>query len=256
MIMRRPPLVDRHQEIQRVRADLELTGFPRLQMFILVSLTGLAGLAASYLLLHSGVITMWSRYLVSFGIAYLAFLLLLWLWLRSRGEAFNEFPDVSGFSPSSSGSHACQPEFSGHGGEFAGGGASGSFDAPAMDAVASADPGPVGEALSSAVEAEEFAIPLVVIILVAAMAFSAFFIVYSAPVLFAELIVDGVLSASLYRKLRGLQTRHWLDTAIRRTAWPFALTAIVVGAAGWAMALYAPDAHTLGEVIAYAKAIG
>jgi hypothetical protein len=254
--MHRLRIVDRHQEIQRVRADLELTGFPRLQMFILVSLTGLAGLAASYLLLHSGVTTMWSRYLVSFGIAYLAFLLLLWLWLRSRGEAFNEFPDVSGFSPGSSGSHACRPEFSGHGGEFAGGGASGSFDAPAVDAVASADPGPVGEALSSAVGAEELAIPLVAIILVAAMAFSSLFIVYSAPVLFAELIVDGVLSASLYRKLRGLQTRHWLDTAVRRTAWPFALTAIVVSAAGWAMALYAPDAHSLGEVIAYAKAIG
>ena len=71
--------------------------------------------------------------------------------------------------------------------------------------------------------------------------------------LFAELIVDGVLSASLYRKLRELETRHWLETAIRRTAWPFAGTAAIVCDIGWAMAIYAPEAHSVGDVIAHAK---
>ena len=79
--------------------------------------------------------------------------------------------------------------------------------------------------------------------------------IYSAPVLFAELLVDGVLSASLYRRLRGLQTRHWLETAVRRTALPFALTAAIVSASGWGMAHYAPEAHSIGDVITHSKQI-
>ena len=86
----------------------------------------------------------------------------------------------------------------------------------------------MGDALGTVAEAEEFAIPLAVLILIGAMIFSSLFMVYSAPTLFAELLVDGVLSASLYLRLRGLETRHWLETAIRRTAWPFILTAAIV----------------------------
>jgi hypothetical protein len=78
---------------------------------------------------------------------------------------------------------------------------------------------------------------------------SSFFMVYSAPVLFAELLVDGVLSASLYHRLRGFETRHWLETAIRRTVWPFVLTTAIVSASGWGMALYAPGAHSISDVI-------
>ena len=73
---------------------------------------------------------------------------------------------------------------------------------------------------------------------------------------FAELLLDGVLSASLYRRLRGLETRHWLETALRRTALPFFLTAIIVSASGWAMTLYAPEAQSIGEVITHAKQAG
>lgn len=80
--------------------------------------------------------------------------------------------------------------------------------------------------------------------------------VYSAPVLFAELLVDGVLSASLYRRLRGLETRHWLETAFRRTALPFALTAAIVSASGWGILLYAPEAHSIGDVISHSKQAG
>ena len=221
-------------------------------MLLLVALTGLAGLATSYSLLHLGLTVMWLRYLAAFGIAYLVFLFLLWLWLQSRGEDFSDVPDFSGIDLSHSDSHISSPDLSGHGGDFGGGGASGSFDAPISDVSLSSDTGPIGDALSSVGEAEEFAIPLIAIILFAVLLFSTMFVVYSAPVLFAELVVDGVLSASLYRKLRGLKTRHWLETAIRRTVWPFAITAIVVSAIGWAMSHYAPEAHSLGEVIVHA----
>lgn len=41
------PHFHRHHEIRRIRADLERDGFPRLQMFLLVALTGASGFVAS-----------------------------------------------------------------------------------------------------------------------------------------------------------------------------------------------------------------
>ena len=221
-------------------------------MFLLVALTGASGFVASYILLHAGFVEMWHRYLVSFGVAYLMFLFLLWLWLKTRAEDYADLPDISG-SPSS-GSGSSGTCYSGKGGDFGGGGASASFDAPPESISAISDSGSsVGDALGTVAEAEEFAIPLVVLILLGAMLFSSVVMIYSAPVLFAELLVDGVLSASLYRRLHGFETRHWLGTALRRTALPFALTAAIVSASGWGMALYAPEAHSIGDVIFHSK---
>jgi hypothetical protein len=243
-------LIHRQHEIQRIRGELVRDGFPRLQMLLLVTLTGASGFVASYLLLHAGLAEMWLRYLAAFFAAYLMFLFLLWLWLRGRAEDFTDLPDLSG-SPSSGsgGSGGC---FGGKGGESGGGGVSGSFDGPSEHVSVVDDPGgSVGDALGAVAEAEEFAIPLVVLVLAAAMVCSSLFMIYTAPTLFAELVVDGVLSASLYRRLRGLEARHWFETALRRTALPFALTAVIVAASGWGMALYAPEAHSIGDVVSH-----
>lgn len=241
----------RHQEIQRVKSRLERRGFPRLQMFLLVGLTGLSGLVTSYALLHLGLETMWSRYLASFGIAYLVFLFLLWVWLRSRADGFGDIPDLSGSNTASSSPDNATLRLPSHDGEFGGGGASGSYDSLVADISDSAGTSPVSNALSSVGEAEEFAIPLAAILFFVILLFSTFFVIYSAPVLFAELIVDSMLAASLYRRLRGLESRHWLETAIRRTAGPFALTAAVISAGGGIMSQYVPEARSLGEFITH-----
>jgi hypothetical protein len=247
--------IRRHKQIQKIRSDLERDSFPRLQMFLLVTLTGASGFVASYTFLHVGLVEMWLRYLASIGVAYLMFLVFLWLWLRTRAEDYSDIPDVSNAIPP--GSDSTGGYYSGKGGDFGGGGASGSFDGPTEDVSPMGDAGgSVGDALGTVAEAEEFAIPLALLILIAAMFFSSLFMVYSAPTLFAELLVDGVLSASLYRRLRGIETRHWLETAIGRTAWPFILTAAIVSASGWGMTLYAPGAHSIGDVVFHSKRSG
>lgn len=226
----------RRAEIVRVRNDLEQQGFPRLKMMLLVGLTGGSGFLASYLLLHGGVTAMSSRYPLAVGIAYLVFLFLLWLWLRSKAEDYADLPGPDGTGSGGGRCHGDGPVDSG-----------GMVDTSSGDAVLSdSDLGDVAEVVSGA---DELAIPLLALLALAGLVFASGWIVYSAPLLFAELLVDGVLSASLYRRLRGIESRHWLETAIRRTWAPFLITGLVCWAAALAMHAIAPEAQTLGAFI-------
>lgn len=251
--------VTRSAVVLALSRQLSDAGFPRLQMALIGALTGAFGLLASFTMLHAGVHAMALRYPLALGLAYGFFLLLLWLWLRTRAEDWADFSDggidlVPSFRPD-----LPDPGFrSGGGGDFGGGGASGSFDDPA-GATRLADPSPmtgdtsalssIGEAAGSAGDADELAIPLIVIALIVGLALASFYVVVIAPSLMAELLLDGALSYSLYRRLRGVERRHWFGTALRRTALPFAVTAVFLALVGWAMTQHAPGARSIGEVM-------
>lgn len=245
----------RQQQVSRMRLRIERDSYPRLQMFFLVLLTGAAGFIASFSLLEAGMDAMSMRYPVAVGIAYLVFLFLLWLWLRTSARDYADGIDPSFIPlPQRSPAAAREEPFAGKGGEADGGGASGNFDLPDEGSISASDAAdPVGEALGSAAEADEFAIPLVAIVLVAAVALSSLFVIYSAPLLFAELLIDGALAASLYRRLRGIDTRHWLETAVRRTVLPFLVTACFAAAAGFGLKTLAPGANSIGKAFVHLK---
>lgn len=244
----------RYQAIARMRQKLEREGWPRLrlQMLLLVSITGGAGFVASWALLQTGVGNMWLRYPLALCIAYVAFLLMLWLWLRTRPRDWVDGWDGTGLDLAASPSAGGSTQWGGLGGNSGGGGASSSFEV-ADNGYADTLTGPIGDAIGAAADADELAIPLVAVIVavavVALLALSSLFVVWSAPVLFAELLVDGALAAGLYRRLRGIDARHWLESAVRRTWLPFVLTALCVAAAGWAMAHYVPGADSIGDVL-------
>lgn len=258
------PLRTRDEAVNELRSDLQSHSWPRAQMTLLVSLTGGAGLLASFLMLHAGVERMVLRYPLALTAAYGAFLLLLWLWLRTKADDWTDIPDATLDLPIPSGRGA-GTWTSGGGGNFGGGGASGNFDAPmplqalapGRSASVSSD---VGSGLSDgladgfgsigdAADADELVIPLLVIALAVGLALSSFYVIYSAPTLFAELLLDGALSASLYKRLRGIERRHWVSTALRRTAFPFILTALFLAAVGWGLQTAAPGARSVGEAI-------
>jgi hypothetical protein len=238
--------ITRAGAVQRMRARLLREGFPRVQMFILVSLTGLAGFGASVGMLAAGVDAMALRYLLAMGVAYIVFLLLLWLWLRASAADYLDLVPTGG-----DGGHDVDPvpadAFAGRGGSFDGGGASGNVDFGAGDSGVEAI---VEKPLAVIGHADEGAIPLAVILLALGIVFSSLFVVWSAPILFAEILVDALLAAGLYRRLRGLDPRHWMVAALRRTLLPFVLTTLVVAGAGWGMQSHAPGARSLGEVLA------
>ncbi len=266
----------RNEAVARLRRDLQVHGWPRSQMTLLVSLTGASGLLASFLLLQAGMSNMALRYPMSLLVAYGVFFLLLWLWLRTRAEDWSDapdpgvgFPDLSPDMTTASG-HGTPPFSSGGGGNFGGGGASASFDAPARvnpllqspqlpsndgfaDASGSDSFGELGSAADVA-EAEELVIPLLVIALAMGLALSSFYVIYSAPTLLAELLLDGALSATLYRCLRGIERRHWVATALRKTVLPFVLTGLLLVGAGWGLQSVAPGARSVGEAFRHISA--
>lgn len=250
----RPTEIARSRVVLEIQQRLERLSFPRVQMALIVALTGAAGLLASFVMLHRGVDSMALRYPLAVGFAYLVFFGLLWLWLRTNSRDYD--PGNLDFSGSPSGPDAgdCAPALqNGGGGDFGGGGAEGSFENPSFASSSEVDAGAsIGDAVGSVDDIES--IPYVFVLFVAGLALAAFSVVYLAPVLFAELLVDGVLSYVLYRRMRIVDRRHWLESAIRRTALPFALTAVGACIAGAAMSWYSPGARSIGEVTHQAAA--
>lgn len=220
-------------------------------MTLIVALTGATGLLASFILLRAGVDSMMVRYPLALVFAYLIFLLLLWLWLRTKPEDYLDVPDLSGLPGRGSGDVSIP--FRGGGGDFGGGGASGSFDGPA-DAGVSIPSSSISDAAGSIVDADEVAIPIVAVALAIGFAVASLYVIYIAPILFAELMVDGALSYALYRHLRSEDSPHWLATACRRTVLPFGATAVFLAIVGAAMSAYAPGARSVGEVMHHTPA--
>jgi heme/copper-type cytochrome/quinol oxidase subunit 4 len=235
--------MQRQRDINRMGERLLHHGYPRLEMAFLVLVTGLAGFIASFALLHAGVQAMMLRYPLAVGFAFIALLLQLWLWLKLRHDWHEDLAETAADLASCSTDAA--PGVNGGGGTFDGGGASGNFDLPGGDLLT----GPV----EAAANAEEAAIPLFALIGIAAVALSmvllAFSLVSTAPFLFAELLLDGAMSATLYRRLRHLPQRHWTQAVVRRTVVSFVLSAVLLAVAGLAMELTVPGAHTVGEFL-------
>ncbi len=251
------PTVTRNLAIQRVRERLVRESFPRTQMAFIVALTGGFGLLGSFVLLHLGLESMAVRYPLALAVAYLFFLFLIWLWLKTNAENYADAPDIAELIPRPNMS-ANAPDFqTGGGGDFGGGGATGSFEGSAtpLDEVA---PGPiraVGDTVGSVAEADELAIPLLAIALAVGIAMASLYIVYVAPILFAEVLVDGALSYVLLRHLRSQAPQHWISSTFRRTVVPFMATAAFLVAVGAAMAAYAPGAKSVGQVLKHAAAL-
>jgi len=256
--VQKPPRVQitRSHAIVRMQRRLEHESFPRIQMTLIVTLTGATGLLASFLMLRGGIESMAIRYPMALANAYLAFLFMLWLWLRTKPDDYHlDVPDFSG-APSG-GSGQWSAPFSGGGGQSGGGGASGSWDAtPDASVPVSSGESSMGDGVGDAVEAvaggaDELAIPLAVIALIIGLALASLYVIYIAPMLFAELAVDGALSVALYKHLRKSDDPHWLTTACKRTILPFLVTGVFLSGMGAIMSNHAPGARSVGEVIRY-----
>jgi hypothetical protein len=245
-----------------LQRKLQAQSYPRIQMGLIVALTGASGLLWSYLLLHAGVHSMALRYPLVVAAAYGVFLGLLWAWLRTQAADYVEAGSnvMDGGSGGGGGGGGNLVFRTGGGGDFGGGGASASFDAPASPLSAAAESSgnsfgsevgsELGEGVGKVLDGgDDIIVPLLVVLLAIGLAVASLYIVYMAPALFAELLFDGTLSVTLYKHLKKGDEPNWVVTALRKTALPFVLTAVFVGLVGGALGHYAPGARTISEAL-------
>lgn len=276
----------RKKAIEIVKEQMLLSSFPRLQFTAIILLTALAGFLTSFILLQIGIYSMAFRYPVAIMFAYCVFLILLriWLWLQTNNnDDFSidmsdvDLSDISLPIPSSSSSSISSTvdlpdvdvSFSG-GGDFGGGGAGGSWDAddasvPAPASVGFADTSAVAKTVSSSSSSgggksgsffdgsdlDGGVAIILIIIAVSAALIALIYVVYIAPILLAEIFVDGVLVTGLYARVRQVDRRYWLKTAVKKTIVPLIVIVIFSSIAGFLMQDMVPEARSIGEFLRY-----
>ena len=256
----------RERIVRLVKSRLMRKGKPRLLVSLILTVTGLAGFLVSYVLLHSGMTRMWLRYPLAILFAYCVFLMLLRLWLslqrprRSENETGDledlgpDFTLPDQFFPSPHAGPADGFKFSGGGGDAGGAGAGGNWGPQASLSSFSSSAATGGGSSGGGgggFDLDEGAFIVIAIAVIAGAVIAVLYVVYVAPALLAEILVDGVLVAGLYRELKGVEQRHWLRSAVRKTMLPALIAAVLFSIGGYALQRAAPKARSVGEVWKY-----
>lgn len=255
-------IASREELIAKAKERLLRHGLPRLQMSLILALTGASGFLTSFVLLHYGLDTMAVRYPIAVLVAYGVFLLLLWIWLKLQRDGWEgdgldllEVPFSSGGPGGGSGGGG---GFTGGGGRFGGGGASSSYDSPASAVRMPVKSGGGGGGGGGSSKGGGFSFGLdldeggfLVVLAIGAIAVAAFgaaiYLIWSAPILLAEVLVDGLIMTGLYRRLKQTEDPdHWMVGAVRRTWIPALVVVILFSFAGWLLQRAVPDARSIG----------
>ena len=273
----RQPLPGRR--VERVRRLLLRRSLPRVLMSLILAATGAAGFVASFLMLHLGVSRMWLRYALAVLFAYAVFIVLLRVWLFLQGRDVRAGASGPELDTAATGTEIVfdvagrplpAPDTFGGGGDFGGAGAGGSWGEGISDGLQNAstayDAGGVaaggggggrgGGGLLSGLDifdadSEGCVFFLLALALIVAGVCASLYVVYAAPLLLAEILVEGVLLSGLYRGMkrarRGGGGGDWLGATLRRTWLPVLLTLLTFAAAGYLLQRAAPRARSIGE---------
>ncbi|HEV2844761.1 MAG TPA: hypothetical protein VG477_07940, partial [Thermoanaerobaculia bacterium] len=237
------------------------------EMSILLALTGASGFLTSFILLKSGVGSMALRYPVAVMVAYGVFLLLLRVWLAIQRDGWQEvvdLPDADAGELALEGvtsvGKGAGEGFSGGGGSFGGGGTSTSFQAPPGPLASYPPQAPMasgGEGAGLGIDLDfdldepaGLLVLLALLVLAVAVMGAAVYVLWTAPVLLAEVLVDGLIMTGLYRRLRNTEEpSHWLLGAVRRTWIPALAVAILFSFAGHLLQKAVPEARSIGPAV-------
>jgi hypothetical protein len=228
--------------------------WPRLQIMIILGLTGVATFLTSAVLLRLGVTQMVVRYPVAIAAAYGVFIMLIgfWLWLQRNdtdmldvaGEVLDHTDWVGDGRVSSTGGSVnlagmSAPPVSGDSVNLSGMSTppvpSGSGGGPSFDIVG------IDVDLDDAIW-----VVLAIVVLIAGL-LAILYIVYIAPILLTEVLVDGLLAAGLYKTVKGVEGRYWMTTVLRKTAIPAILALIFFSIAGFCVQKIEPKASSIGD---------
>ena len=213
--------------VAEIRQRLERETFPRLIVLTMLVVAGLATFLCSAIGLAAGFESMAARYALATASGYLAFLLLIRVWIAIRR---GWFPDEGGLvdtvidlarnpgTAAGRGSSESLVDTASHGFDW-------SFD---LD--------------------DGWWLALVVIAAGAGVVTLAL-VVYSAPILLAEVALDAALVGTVYGRLRRRDRGHWATTALRQTWVSAAVLVAFMTVLGFALQQLSPDAVSIGDVV-------
>ena len=239
----------RERRLDRVKRALLTRGNPRTHMFLMLCATGLAGFLASYAMHALGLTAMWLRYPLAVGMAYAVFLGLIYIWLRAQRRESRSFSSpITGTDVANVALNADLLD----------------VDDYVRGRLVVADPSPstpldgLGTSLglggaksgggSGNIDAKGILIVVVVILILIAVGsalFAAVYVIWEAPALFAEVLVNGSLLVGLARRMRATPGEHWTAGVIRRTWIPAGLVALALTLVGAGLTYLVPGATEL-----------
>jgi len=243
----------------RLIADVErqhiAPAFPRGQLTLLMAGAGSAGFLSSVALLRAGVDHMALRYPAAVLAAYLAFLGLLRLWIAwQRGRWWRDI-DLLADPPGSSASRSETARDLAFGGRSGGAGGGTRWESQSHGLVAR----PVSRSSSGGstggfnLDLDEGWWLLLAGVLVLGGALAVAYVIYIAPVLLAEVALDAAVVARVYRRLKPHDLQHWSVGVLRQTWVPALILMLCLAGAGFALQQVAPEARSIGGVIAHLR---
>jgi hypothetical protein len=227
-----------------------------LHLLTIVSSAALLGFLVSVGLLRVGLRSMAVRYVLAALAAYAAFLVGLRLWLlyqrrrkigvrRRRGDV----ADLSDLVPLPDGSApAYSPEPAvtfGGGGGFSGAGAGGPIGTPGAASAGHA----AADGATALDEGAVYLTPFVIGSLLVAGLIAAVAVVLSAPSLLAEVLLDGLIAGTAYRRLRAVPTEDWVAGVVGRTWKPMLAVGAILVAMGAVAQWLRPTADSIGDLL-------
>jgi len=207
----------RQEAVGRLAKHLQQTGTPRLDLLLILVLTGAVGLTASLILLQLGLAWMWLRYLIGGCLAYGFFLLSLRYWAQRQ---IRRLELLVGLEPSRKDTERIQ-------------GSPWGFLTDAAEIVSLADASAVGCFVIIAM--------VVIGILIGVVAW--------APTLLAEALLDCMLMAGLWHRMKREGIVPGMSGAFRATRLPAAIVIACLGLSGFLLQVIVPTARSIGDVL-------
>lgn len=242
--VRQPPRGALRSWRQRFKAAVKDNFLVRFHMAIILTGVTLVGMAANKALYLAGVQLMQARYPIAVLAAYGAFFLGVWIWIAYvRAAAPASLTDPALAAPVLVAALAANP--AGDARRYKADGSLGNVDAGdvldgAEDAVDGL--GSIGDAAGSA---DEGAVWLLVLLLVAAILIAAGWLVWQAPAILSEAAFSATLAGAVRKAARGEDGPNWAWHVLKKSIVPFAVVALVAGGVGFGVRVVCPQARTV-----------
>ncbi len=231
-------------------------------MFVIVTATFLAGLLTTKLLMISGVDLLWLRYAIAVCAAYLTFLIIIriWIWYVCSGSVVED--SVDGIDLFVRSIDKVEWTELGGGGQFGGGGASGTWEttdgvpvemeistAPTKFVSSSGGSDKSG-CLSFDIGGDEGCFVVILLaVFVGVLLIAGGYLIYAAPAILGETVFEALLAAALVRRTKKLAAAGWAGSIFQSTVWIFLAVLAFSIALGWYAQKSCPEARRIRDAI-------